>query len=265
MLRTVPSRHGQSSAASPGRQPSSVASTESATLPFRAWLIGQPSLAASASWPNVAASSPGTFAADGERGRDDAPAGLQLLEADRRLDLQRRGRRPVAPEPARERHRVARGMGRGDELLGAGAAVGSLGPRCPRHREAGERAAGDVVDRALALDERAVPGHFGGTNGGHGSLLHGVVRVGCRAGRLSCGSAFVRVGCRAGRPPARPSAVRGAAAPTRLRVLMVRGVGVARSADAPRQHQPARATAPARAREARSRGNVARVAPWKAR
>ncbi len=38
-----------------------MASTERATLPLSAWLIGQPSLAASASWAKVAASRPGTI------------------------------------------------------------------------------------------------------------------------------------------------------------------------------------------------------------
>src|SRR3954452_11979598 len=66
-------------------------------------------------------------AADGEIAVGETPAGVQLVEADHRGDVEPVRRRSVLREPVRERHREARGVCRRDELLGARLAFGAGG------------------------------------------------------------------------------------------------------------------------------------------
>ena len=114
------------------RQPSSVASTLSATLPASATLIGQPSLVASAAATKSAADDAGHAPADRQRARDDPPARLELVEGDLGRDIEALRRRPGPAEGARQRHREAGGVGGRDQLLRARPAVGRLGPGGPR-------------------------------------------------------------------------------------------------------------------------------------
>ena len=79
---------------------------------------------------------PGHRAADGQRALRDTLAGLER-DGRRRLELLRRVAR--LREPVRERHREARRLRGGDQLLRARLAVRLLGARRPRRRRAGRR------------------------------------------------------------------------------------------------------------------------------
>jgi hypothetical protein len=62
----------------------------------------------------------------------------------------------VLTEHERERHRKARGVRGGRELLGAGLAVGTLGARRPGHLETVERA---TLDRSVPCPAARAPSH----------------------------------------------------------------------------------------------------------
>ena len=71
------------------------------------------------------------------------------------------GRRPPARQLGRERHRVAGGVRRGEQLLGA-RLLGGLADRARlRVRQPGERAARRGRDRAAAARRAALPGDLG--------------------------------------------------------------------------------------------------------
>ena len=202
----------------PGRraQPSSVASTLSATLPFRAWLIGQPSFAPSAAATKSAALDARDATADGQRARHDAPARVELVEGDLGGDvepLRRRARPPSAPRSAIEKHAA---------WAAATSSSGLVRPfdasvrAAQRHGQGRERPGRDRGDGAGTGGEGARPGGFGAADGGHRGLLNaardgwthrptGAARMSraVRSGRGRCGSVDGRSGARTnatGRP-----------------------------------------------------------------
>src|SRR6185369_10401842 len=74
-------------------------------------------------------------------------------------DVELLGRVAALRELVRERHREARGVRGGDQLLGARLPVGSLGARGPRDRQLAERAAA-AGERSLAGGQAARPGRL---------------------------------------------------------------------------------------------------------
>ncbi len=109
----------------------------------------------------------GHGADDGEVDAGDALAGL---EGDGGRDGELLGGVVGLGQGVGERHRVAARVGRGDELLGAGAAVGLLGARRPVDVE---RAEAGRLERHLprALEQAAGPVRGGVASGGHGWFL----------------------------------------------------------------------------------------------
>src|SRR4051794_39385678 len=63
-------------------------------------------------------------------------------------------------EAGRERHRVAGGVRGGDELLGAGRSARLLGARRPAHGLLADGAGGRGDDRAVPLEQAALPDDF---------------------------------------------------------------------------------------------------------
>jgi hypothetical protein len=122
-------------------------------LPRIALEIGQP-FSASSEALLVEAGDP---AVDLECGAgDDDAAALLGIEGDGGGDVQALGRVAGLGQEVRERHRVAGGVGGGQQLLGAGLAVGALGPGCPGDGIPAD-AAGDELGVALAADQRPLP------------------------------------------------------------------------------------------------------------
>ena len=106
----------------------------------------------------------------------DAGDALAGLEGDVGRRLQALGRTTRLGEGVGQGHREAGGVGGGDQLLGARAAVGFLGPRRPGEVEGAE--AGRLERHLpLAVHERAFPVGRRGAGGGHADSL-GTARTG---------------------------------------------------------------------------------------
>ena len=142
-------------------------------VPVSALLTGQPSLAASAAFLNLASSmpstSPRTVSLMPVMAKPPAGSGPSETSACTSSDC---GVPPASRDQGRELHRVARRVRRGDQFLGARGAPGLVGSALREaHLERADAAAREL-HLAGALLEGAVPGGAGGA-GGHVVLLHG--------------------------------------------------------------------------------------------
>ena len=97
---------------------------------------------------------PGTLPMTCSDDRGHRPAAFELLEGDLGLDVEVVRLEAGLGQPVREGHAVARGVGRGQQLLGRGPALGLLGSRGPADREVGEQA-GRVAGHGAAARRRS--------------------------------------------------------------------------------------------------------------
>ena len=227
----------------------SRASSVISGTPASAFETGQFSFAASRELLERDAVDAGDAALDRERDARDA---LARLEGDRRGGPELVGRRVGSRETGRQRHREARRVCRGDQLLGAGQAAGLvLGARLPRDAEPAERAARRRVDRAGALEQAAVPGdlchplrcHYAITStrdGSPGTFSSASTSLSARIETSSWSSVGSRVVSRCSHSPGASSVISSAVVLVLAREAdqLVREPGDHRQQQDPRRDQP---------------------------